>query len=304
MTPRIVSLLPSATEIICALGFRDALVGRSHECDFPADVESVPVVTRTQIRAEGTSAEIHASVSSLTEHRTSVYDLDERLLRELAPTHIVTQIVCEVCAVSVHDVHRSLYHWGAVQPEVISLGGVTLDGVLADIEKAAGALGAGPTGSALVQSLRARVRRIARRLSRNPRAVVPIAGLEWLDPLMGTGNWMPELIAAAGGRDLFSKIGVHARWLSWDEVRRAQPQKIILFPCGFSIKKTMAELARGVFPADEALVADGNSFFNRPGPRLVETTEILAEMMHPELFAFGHRQKSWTEWRSSPVADI
>ena len=305
---RIVSLLPSATEIVCALGFADALVGRSHECDFPPEVEELPVCTAPRIDASGSSEEIHARVEERLAQAASVYSVDAELLERLAPTHIVTQVHCEVCAVSLADVRRAIEGSGAGTPAIVALGASTIDEALGDIERVAAALEVSRRGAALTSRLRSRMDDIASAAStvsaasRRPRVMT----IEWLSPLMGAGNWIPEMVEAAGGENLVGERGRHSQWLAPAELAAADPDVIAVFPCGFTLERTEAEAARladssGLADTRAAmqgrvLLADGNQFFNRPGPRLVETLEILAEMIHTESFDFGHRGRGWKVW--------
>jgi iron complex transport system substrate-binding protein len=299
---RIVSLLPSATEIVCALGLRDALVGRSHECDFPPGVEALPALTEPKFKVEGSSAEIDRRVKRIVGDALSVYRVDADRLREVAPTVIVTQSQCEVCAVSEADVQAAVASWLGVQPEIVSLAPYALDSVLNDMERVAAALGAEERGSALVERLRARMDAIAARVA----AAVSrpaVATIEWIDPPMAAGNWMPELVAMAGGENLFGAAGEHSPWLTLDEIAAKDPDLILVAPCGFPIARTLDEMPalardarwRGLRAVRErrVFVADGNQYFNRPGPRIVESLEILAEILHPELARFGHEGAGW-----------
>ncbi|MDQ6892565.1 MAG: ABC transporter substrate-binding protein [Acidobacteriota bacterium] len=311
-SPRIVSLLPSATEIVCALGFADALVGRSHECDFPPEVQNLPVCTAPRIDASGSSEEIHARVEERLAQAASVYSVDADLLETLAPTHIVTQVHCEVCAVSLADVRRAIRGsaTGNGTPALVALGASTIAQVLGDIERVAAALGASPRGAALTSHLKDRMDDIgsaASTSSRLPRVLT----IEWLAPLMGAGNWIPEMVETAGGENLVGETGRHSPWLGPGELAAADPDLIAVFPCGFTLERTEAEAGRlaessglaGTRAAREGrlLLADGNQFFNRPGPRLVESLEILAEMIRPETFDFKHRGRAWKPWH--PVAN-
>jgi iron complex transport system substrate-binding protein len=310
---RIVSLLPSATEIVCALGFADALVGRSHECDFPPGVEDLPVCTAPRIDASGSSEQIHARVEEKLAQAASVYTVDADLLETLAPTHIVTQVHCEVCAVSLTDVRRAIRRSGpgTGTPALVALGASTIAQALGDIERVAAALGVPPRGAALTSHLRGRMDDIgsAASTSRHRPRVLTI---EWLAPLMGAGNWIPEMIETAGGENLVGETGRHSPWLGPGELAAADPDLIAVFPCGFTLERTEAEAERlaessglaGTRAAREGgvLLADGNQFFNRPGPRLVESLEILAEMIHPESFDFGHRGTGWKPWKSAAGA--
>ena len=303
LTPlRIVSLLPSATEIVAALGFQEALVGRSHECDFPEGVERVPVCTAPKINPSVSTREIHASVEDLVRRGLSVYRVDAERLRELSPTHIVTQVQCEVCAVSLAEVEEALARWSAPRPLLISLNAASLEGVWRDIERVADGLGSPQRGRELSAQLRAQAEEIARKA----RSIAPrprVATIEWLSPLMSAGNWIPELIEMAGGSNLFGQSGRHSPWLSWEDLRAADPDQIILFPCGFSLERLRQEIdlvtglpgwdSLSAVRSRQVFLAEGNQLFNRPGPRLADTLEALAEILHPELFRFGLEGTAW-----------
>jgi iron complex transport system substrate-binding protein len=300
--PRIVSLLPSATEIVCALGFERDLVGRSHECDFPASVKRLPALTEPKFKPEGTSAEIDRDVKRIVGDALAVYRVDADKLRELRPDFIVTQSQCEVCAVSEGDVEAAVADWLGARPKIVSLAPFALADLFEDMQRVADALGAHQPGIDLNQRLRARIAEItakAQTASSRP----SVATIEWIDPMMAAGNWMPELIEQAGGTNLFGKAGQHSPWMKLDELAAKDPDAILVSPCGFAIARTMQEAStltaqpgwsrlRAVSD-DKVFVADGNQYFNRPGPRIVESLEILAEIIHPELFSFGHEGSGW-----------
>lgn len=303
MTPRIVSLLPSATEIACALGFADALVGRSHECDFPEEVEELPVCTAPKLDPDLPGAEIHDAVSKLVSEGLSVYSVDGELIRELAPTHILTQIHCEVCAVSLGDVEATLENWPGTRPRIVALSPASLSDVFTDFERVAAALDVPGRGRALEGRMRTSMQaiaEIARRLPERPR----VAAIEWLSPPMAAGNWIPELLDMAGAVNLFGEKGRHSAWISWKEVEAADPDALLIFPCGFALSRVRPEIIasasehsgfRCLRPVREGrvMLCDGQRYFNRPGPRLVETLEILAEALHPGTFQFGHEGSGW-----------
>ncbi|MEP6767409.1 MAG: ABC transporter substrate-binding protein [Acidobacteriota bacterium] len=301
--PRIVSLLPSATEIVSALGFADALVGRSHECDFPPEVEDLPVLTSPLIDPAGSSREIHSRVEARLAEGVSVYRVDADLLRSLSPTHVVTQVHCEVCAVSLAEVREALGPDSALR--LVALGASTVREVLADIERVAAALEAPRRGISLTRGLSERMSAIASEAARAPRRP-RVATIEWLAPPMAAGNWIPELVEMAGGENLFGQAGRHSPWLERDALFRADPDVIVVFPCGFSLARTEAEAELlyeipGFEDLDAAangsvFLCDGNQFFNRPGPRLVETLEILAGILHPDRFSFGWEGIAWRRW--------
>lgn len=300
---RVVSLLASGTEIVAALGCGGSLVGRSHECDFPPDlVAALPVCTEPKILVEGESREIDRQVREIVEQALSVYRVDGALLQALAPDIIVTQTQCEVCAVTPRDVAEAVCDWIAGAPEIVALEPHALADVWRDVERVGAALGVPERAGALVASFEARLAAIRDRLpaaESRPR----IACIEWIEPLMATGNWMPELIEIAGGDNLFGEAGRHSPWLELEELARADPEVILVLPCGFDIPRTRHELpALSERPEWRRLTAvrrgrvylcDGNRYFNRSGPRLVESAEILAEILHPGRFDFGHRGDGW-----------
>ncbi len=302
VTRRIVSLLPSATEIVAALGFESELVGRSHECDYPPSVTRLPVLTEPKFNPERPSAEIDREVRRLVGEALSVYRVDAQKLRALAPNVIVTQSQCEVCAVSQRDVDDAVATWLGARPSIVSLAPFSLADILADIERVARALGEPTRGAELVGRLTARMDAVAartRRVDGRPR----VACLEWLDPLMAAGNWMPELVEMAGGENLFGRSGEHSGTLDFDTLIASDPDTIVAAPCGFSMRRTLEELpavigrpgwnAMRAVRGGNVFVAEGSQYFNRPGPRIAESLEILAEILHPELFQFGHKNHAW-----------
>ena len=300
--PRVVSLLPGATEIVAALGAGDALVGRSHECDFPASVARLPACTALKRPLDGSSAAIHSDITALIEQALGIYRVDAGLLRALAPDVIVTQSQCEVCAVSESDLRAALAEWLGKPPTIVSLAPATLGQVADSFRAIAGTLGCPAAGDALAGRMMDRVASLAARtaaLAERPRT----ATIEWIEPLMTAGNWVPELIAAAGGANLFGRAGEHSPWLSWAAFAAADAEVIVAMPCGFDLARTAAELAaltgrdgwRDLRAARDGRVAivDGNRYFNRPGPRLADSAEILAEILHPGRFDFGHAGDGW-----------
>ena len=304
---RILSLIASATEIVCALGFRDQLVGRSHECDFPVDVKGLPAATVPRIEVEASSREIDDQVKAVLRGADAmdalgVYDVRLEVLRELNPTHIVTQTQCEVCAVSLRDVEAAVAKISGVEPKIVSLQPNALDDVWGDVMRVAVSFGAQKRGYELISELQERMSGIAETvqgLEERP----SVAAIEWVDPLMAGGNWMPTLIEMAGGRNLFGVAGLHSPWMSYEELRDADPDVILVAPCGFDMERTRADVPilesqpgwddMKAVRDGKVYVADGNQYFNRPGPRLAETLEILAEILHPGKFDFGHRGVGW-----------
>ncbi len=301
--PRIVSLIPSATEIVCALGFRDGLVGRSHECDYPAGVEALPALTASKLDLEGTSYEINQRVLAVVQEGLSVYRVDGPLLRQLAPDVVVTQSQCEVCAVSRAELEATVGRFLDRPPAIVSLEPNGLADVWADMRRVADALDASEQGRELVARLCARMDGIRLKVAKFATDRPRVATVEWIDPLMAGGNWMPELVAMAGGRELFGTAGAHSPWITWDAFRAADPEVILIQPCGFDIAQTKAELPAlaaqpgwrelSAVQAGRIYICDGQQYFNRPGPRVVETLEIIAEILHPMLFDFGHEGSGW-----------
>lgn len=308
--PAVVSLVPSATEIVCALGYADHLVGRSHECDFPEGVRELPVCTAPRVKIGGSSADIDRQVHGIVRQALSVYLVDEEKLAELRPDLIVTQAQCEVCAVSLREVEKAVAEWTGSRPRIISLEPNTLEDVWRDVRNTARALGDPQRGRRLTSAVATRVSSIKDRatgIGRRP----TVACIEWIDPLMAAGNWVPELVSMAGGRDVFGEPGKHAPWVNWDQLVDADPDVILVMPCGFDIAKARSEMAaltgRLEWPrlnavrAQRVFITDGNQFFNRPGPRLVESLEIVAETLHPDEFGFGHEGTGWIRF-SGPGA--
>jgi iron complex transport system substrate-binding protein len=300
---RIVSLLPSATEIVCALGFEDQLVGRSHECDFPHSVTRLPWLTSPKFNPEGTSAQVDQRVRTILAEALAVYRVDADRLRDLKPDFIVTQSQCDVCAVSMREVEDAVAQWTGAQPKVVSLAPYRLRDVFTDMEHVATELGAAERGMEVVGRLTQRIKAIEMRAAAASRPRV--ACIEWIDPLMAAGNWMPELVAMAGGANLFGKAGEHSPWMKFEDLAAADPEVILIAPCGFNMERTATELPTltgrpewaGLRATRDCRVylGEGNQYFNRPGPRIVESLEILAEILHPALFSFGHQGSGWRQ---------
>jgi len=303
---RLVSLLASATEMIAALGCLDQLVGRSHECDYPPQVLSLPVVSTVQIDINTGSAQIDAQIKQLAHSRPipqdaalkalSIYAIDVAQLQTLRPDVILTQTQCEVCAVSERDVMQAVEHLIGLQPRVVSLAPHRLSDVWEDILRVGRALERQELAQKLVQDYQQRLDRLSTITAQFATGTKPrVTVLEWLDPLMAAGNWTPELVAYAGGENVFGEIGLHSPWLSWEELQAADPDVLVLSPCGFTLERTMVDvplLQR--YPAWQSLRAvqaervyaiDGNQYLNRSGPRLVESAELLAHALWGERLA-------------------
>lgn len=283
---RIVSLVPSATEMLFALGLGSDLIAVTHECDYPAAARELPKVTRDVLPRGLTAAEIDAAVRERTLAGESIYELDADALHDLRPDLIVTQALCSVCAVSFDDV-RALAEEIETQPRVISLDPHTVGEVLGDARTIAAATDAKDAAMELVQDAARRIDRVrlAVRGARRPRVVA----LEWLDPPFAAGHWTPQLIEYAGGEDVLGFAGEHSEERSWEEVAAAQPDVVIAMPCGYDaeIAHREAEMHRdelSAVGAGEVVAVDAASFFSRPGPRIVDGLELLAHILHPELF--------------------
>jgi iron complex transport system substrate-binding protein len=301
-TQRIVSLLPAATEMVCALGAADRLAGRSHECDYPPEIRALPACTSPKLEVAGGSGAIDRQVKSLLREATSIYRLDSALLRQLKPDVIITQAQCEACAVSVRELEAAIAGWLGRHPQILTLSPNRLADVWEDIRRVAVALHLPERGREVPASLKHRVVNIIEKtcgLKKRP----SVACVEWIEPLMAAGNWVPELVELAGGTNAAGKAGEHSPWMNWDTLRRLDPEFIVVMPCGFDLARTRAEAETLVrHPAWSSLRAvkhhrvrltDGHQYFNRPGPRLVASLEILAEMLHPGRFDFGHEGKGW-----------
>jgi iron complex transport system substrate-binding protein len=309
---RLVSLLASATEIIAELGCLDQLVGRSHECDYPPQVLSLPVVSIVQIDIDTSSAEIDAQVKQRAQGKwthdeaalkaLSIYAVDIERLQTLRPDVIFTQTQCEVCAVSERDVVQAIQYLTGLQPRVVSLTPYRLGDVWEDVVRVGKVLGRQERAEMLVKDYQQRLEHLsamAATFGNRPR----VALLEWLDPLMGAGNWAPELVAAAGGESVFGKIGQHSPWLSWNELQAADPDVLVLAPCGYTLERTMVDvpiLQR--HPAWQSLRAvqnkrvyaiDGNAYLHRSGPRLVESAELLGRVLWGEKLGIGVDTLAW-----------
>jgi iron complex transport system substrate-binding protein len=310
---RVISLLASATEMVAALGCLDQMVGRSHECDYPPEVAALPVVSTVQIDITASSAQIDAQVKQLAQKMhapedsalkaLSIYAIDTVKLQELRPDVIFTQTQCEVCAVSERDVTQAVAQLTGLKPLVVSLSPHRLQDVWEDLLRVGLVLDKRDQAQALVEKFQQRLRDLTIQTASfgsKPRVAV----LEWLDPLMGAGNWTPELVTYAGGENIFGEIGQHSRWLTWQELQAADPDVIVLAPCGYGLERTMEDvplLQKQPAWADLKAVCDGrvfaldgNAYLNRSGPRLVESAELLAHVIWGERLGIPVDNKGWT----------
>jgi iron complex transport system substrate-binding protein len=291
---RIASLLPGTTEIVCALGLGEHLVAVTHECDYPPEVRTLPVVTRSLLDLPETasSSDIDTAIRERTRSDLSIYQLDMELLSALQPDIILTQALCDVCAVPLRQVEAAV---ADAATQVLSFEPTDLAGIFGAIKAIGRALGVSERAAQLVNDLTLRVERVrttAAQASHRPR----VLGIEWLDPVFSAGHWVPELIAIAGGQSVLAAAGERSRQLSWPDVIAAAPEVIILMPCGFTLERTLAEATAllpqrtgwSALPAvrtGNVFAVDANAYFSRPGPRIVDSLELLATLIHPELFA-------------------
>ncbi|MEA2154472.1 MAG: iron complex transport system substrate-binding protein [Solirubrobacteraceae bacterium] len=281
---RIVSLVPHATELLFALGLGEDVVGVTHECDFPPDATDLPAVTRNVLPEGLTPAQIDSAVREQTASGDSIYELDEELVRELEPDLIVTQALCHVCAVSADEVH-ALAQALPGPPRVISLDPTTYGETLGDVRTVAQATGSRDAALDLIArtARRADIIRLAVRGAPRPR----VAALEWLDPVFVAGHWTPQLIEMAGGEDVLGFAGEPSRQATWEEVAAAQPEVVIVMPCGYDAARALVEAeefaaALGALGADQVVAVDASAYFSRPGPRLADGLELLAHILHPD----------------------
>lgn len=297
---RIISLIASSTETLYRLGLLDKIVGRSHECDYPASILDLPVCTSPKFEVDGTSYEIDQKVKALVQEGLSVYRVDAEKIKSLSPTHIVTQIQCEVCAVSQKDVIDACSLTLGQDVKIISLKPDCFTDILSDIDTLGIELGVERRGLDLIDEITEKIEilhkdcdRFQAKTGKAPR----IACIEWIEPLMAAGNWVPELIEFACGENLFGEAGKHSPWMKMDELVKSDPDVVLVTPCGFDINRTMQEIHLLLENSDfkslscvrnkRVFVADGNQYFNRPGPRIVESMQMLAEMLYPDQYSSG-----------------
>jgi len=290
---RIVSLLPSTTEIVCALGLEEALVGITHECDYPASITNRPRLTSSRISHETmTSVEIDHAVRSQLDGHGSIYDLDEEALRELRPDLILTQELCEVCAVSYQTVERAARMFQA-EVRVVSLEPNSIADIFDNIRLVGELTERKSEADALVSNLKSRIEHIretAARATRHPRTLM----LEWLEPPFAPGHWVPEQVSIAGGDHAFGKSGMRSVTTTGEEISAYGPEIIVLIPCGYYKEDILRQLPDATMPKGwndlpavkngEVWATDATSYFSRPGPRVVDGVEILARILHPEIF--------------------
>ena len=281
---RIASLLPSATEIVCALGLEESLVAVTHECDYPKSVKSKAVVTRSVLDGKGDSGQIDQHIRELVHQGSSIYTLDADRLATLYPDVILTQELCEVCAVSYPVVERAARR-SSTPMQLVSLEPQQLEDVFEHIRLVGRLAGREAEAERVVSDLERRLLQVQQRVRNQP--VRPVVILEWIDPPFNAGHWTPGLVEMAGGRDLLGIPGLSAHPIEWRAVIESRPDVVVVSACGLSLERSLAETEAALSVigpiAAETWVVDGNAFFSRPGPRLVDSVEILAGILHPKL---------------------
>jgi iron complex transport system substrate-binding protein len=300
---RVVTLLPAATEIVCALGLREALVGRSHECDFPADVAALPPVTRARVDSNLPSAALDADVRRIRAARLPLYEIDGKRLEVLHPDVVVTQEACEVCAVSFEQV-VAVAGGFEQPPRIVSLGPGRLEDVLGDIRAVAAACGVPAAGRVLVRDLRERLARAGRSAAAAGAPKPRVAVVEWLAPPMLAGHWTHDVVAAAGAEPLGPGPGAPSAYAPWDAIEALRPDAVVVAPCGFDLDRTRREalpLANSLKRlAPRVLLLDGNALVNRPGPRLVDAAEVLGDWLHRGRIS---QSRSWDLTYNPPLSE-
>jgi len=299
---KIVSLLPAATEVVCALGLEENLVGRSHECDFPESVKQLPVCSEANFPDGLSSTAIDAKVKEILADALSVYTVKRDVVKELGPDVVITQAQCEVCAVSLTEVEEALQNYLEKPAHIVSLQPNSFSDIFGDIRTVASALNVSKQGERLVEDLQERVDIIRHKL-KFIEDKPAVACIEWLEPMMVSGNWVPELVSIAGGGSILTEPGKHSPYVQWNDIRLQNPDIIIVMPCGFSIGRTLKEIdvllqlpgfnELKAVKNNRVYIADGNQYFNRPGPRIVDSIEILAEIINPKQFIFGYEGEGW-----------
>ncbi|MDH6100787.1 cobalamin-binding protein [Anabaenopsis sp. FSS-46] len=299
---RIVSLIPGGTEILDALGLTNHIVGRSHECDYPPEIKNRPVCTQARWNYHQQSRKIHDDINDLLQSALSIYEIKTDILEKLQPTHIITQDQCDLCGVTLADVEKAFASVVHTSPQIISLKPHLLEDVWQDIERVSDIFGVDSVH--VLENLEARVTICQRKLQGLSSTELPtVACIEWTDPLIIAANWIPELVNLAGGQSQFSVKGQPSSYISWEALLKSNPDIIIFIPCGFDLNRTRQAAQLFIQRPDweklhatqsgRVYVADGNAFFNRPGPRLADSLEILAEILHPEIFNYGYKGTAW-----------
>jgi len=294
---KIVSLIPSATEIISALNLSDNLVGISHECDYPKEILKLPKLTTSRIQTELTSLKIDLDIKDILEQSLSVYEVKSNLLKKLDPDVIITQSQCSVCAVSFKDVEKCLSNFINKKPLLIDLKPKTFDEVLEDINLVGEKLNKKVESNFLVKNIKNEIDEIKAKTSNSK--IKNILCIEWIEPIMTAGNWIPQLVEFAGGKSVLAKTGKNSNFIKPESINLKEVEIVIFMPCGFDINRTKEEILKAninyfnILKDKKKFIVDGNKYFNRPGPDLLESTRILAEIIHPDIFPAKQDTKRW-----------
>lgn len=299
---KIISLLPAATEIVCALGLEQQLIGRSHECDYPESIQKLPVCSSAKFLSGSDSAAIDAQVKEILSDALSIYTIDRELIKSLAPDIIITQAQCEVCAVNLNDVEQALKDLMDKDCRVLSLSPGGLQDIYKDISYLAEELNAQQSGAELLELAEERtdiIRHKLKFISQKPTVLC----IEWLSPLMLAGNWTPEIVEIAGGIPVLSEKNKHSPYVDYQLIREADPDILVIMPCGFSVQRTLQEInlllelpgwtELKAVKEQRVYIVDGNQYFNRSGPRITDSIEIMAEIINPKQFIFGYEGNGW-----------
>ena len=294
---KIVSLIPSATEIISALNLSDNLVGVSHECDYPKEVLNLPKLTTSRIKTEQSSLKIDDDIKKILEQSLSVYEVKSDLLKELDPDVIITQSQCSVCAVSLKDVEECLSEFINKEPLLIDLKPNTFEEVLKDINLVGKKLNKKIESNFLVKNIKNEINKIKVKTSNSK--IKNVLCIEWIEPIMTAGNWIPQLVKFAGGKSVLAKSGTNSNFIKHEHINFREVDIVIFMPCGFDIKRSKEEILKAnidyssILKDKKTYIVDGNKYFNRPGPDLLESTRILAEIIHPDIFPAKQHIERW-----------
>ena len=294
---KIVSLIPSATEIINALNLSNNLVGISHECDYPKEILKLPKLTTSRIKTKQSSLKIDYEIKEILEQSLSVYEVKSDLLKKLDPDVIITQSQCSVCAVSLKDVEKCLIEFINKKPLLIDLKPNTFEEMLKDINLVGKKLNKKLESYSLVKKIKNEINKIKKKTSQLKKK--NILCIEWIEPIMTAGNWVPQLVKFAGGKSVLAKSGKNSIFIDSDHINFKEVDIVIFMPCGFDIKRSREEILKAninysnILKEKKTFIVDGNKYFNRPGPDLLESTRILAEIIHPEIFPAKENIKRW-----------
>lgn len=303
-TSKIITLIPSATEIISFLGLDSQLVGVSHECDFPEKVKSLKKLTKTDIKTNVSSYNIHLQIEKILENSLSVYKVDENSLKYLNPDVIITQDQCNVCAVDLSQVKKVTSGYLNKEVDIISLQPKSFNNIFENIEYVAKKLN---VFNALNKN---KINKLLHRISdvrQKKKSFKNVICIEWCNPLMAAGNWIPDMVKIAGGNELFGINNKNSHWIDFKSVRDFNPEVIIFMPCGYNLLQTQRDVASlfennvnwknlSAYKNKKLYLVDGNQYFNRPGPRIVDSLEILAEIFNPDVFNYGYKGSGWINY--------